>query len=118
MNLLQLETEATKMTRVMMTRNTLIGKDSIADLRDRMTLEELSGVIIVSIERLLWLDWEAVVWAIAHLIPADIMGQIQSTLRMGLYQRLIHKGLIPGIDFSIDARGNLMLNAKAQKAVA
>jgi hypothetical protein len=118
MNLLELERETTKMTRVMMTRNTAIGKDSIADLRSRMALEEVCGVILVSLERLLWLDWDAVVWAIAHLIPADIMAEIQSTLRMGLYQRLIHKGLIPGVDFSIDAQGHLMLNAKAQKAVA
>lgn len=118
MNLLELERETTKMTRVMMTRHIAIGKDTIADLRTRMTLEELSGVIIVSIERLLWLDWDSVVWAIAHLIPADIMAQIQSTLRITLYQRLIHKGLIPGVDFSIDGHGNLRLNDKAQKCVA
>ncbi|WP_242541243.1 hypothetical protein [Phormidium pseudopriestleyi] len=74
--------------------------------------------MIVSIERLLWLDWDSVVWAIAHLIPADIMTQIQSNLRFNLYQRLIHKGLIPGVDFSIDGNGNLRLNAKAQKSVA
>jgi len=39
MNLLELERETTKMTRVIMTRHIAIGKDPIADMRTRMTLE-------------------------------------------------------------------------------
>lgn len=118
MNLLELERETAKMTKAIATCHRAIGQDTIADLRNRMSLDDAVGVILVSLERLLWFDPDLVCWAIEHLIPSDMMQEIQSMTQIAIYQRLIRKGLMPGIDFSIDDRGQLLLNQKAQKAVA
>ncbi|MGE5655832.1 MAG: hypothetical protein ACM37W_04385 [Actinomycetota bacterium] len=117
-NILQLETEIAKMVRAMMTRNRLVGKDLIDHLRQQLSLEDVAGIIIVSIERLIWYDWEAVVWSINHLIPADLMQEIRQITAMGVYKRLIAKGFMPGEDFSMDADGKLLLNERVRTAIA
>lgn len=117
-NILQLETEIAKMVRAMMTRNRFIGKDLIDHLRQQLSLEDVAGIIIVSIERLIWYDWEAVVWSINHLIPADLMQEIRQITAMGVYKRLIAKGFMPGEDFSMDADGKLLLNERVRTAIA
>jgi hypothetical protein len=73
LNPLQLETEIARIAMVLMTRNPEIGNDVISDLRTRLTIEELAGLLLVGIERIIWFDADAVVWAIERLIPADIM---------------------------------------------
>lgn len=101
-----------------MTRNRLVGKDLIDHLRQQLSLEDVAGIIIVSIERLIWYDWEAVVWSINHLIPADLMQEIRQITAMGVYKRLIAKGFMPGEDFSMDADGKLLLNERVRTAIA
>lgn len=114
MNLFELERETAKMSRAMMTRNTAIGKDLIAHLKEQLTLEGVAGVMLVSIERVLWFDTESVFWSIEHLIPADVMQEMQKMTQLSVYKRLIRKGLIPGIDFSVDGEGKMLLNEKAR----
>ncbi|UBF27381.1 hypothetical protein K9N68_05350 [Kovacikia minuta CCNUW1] len=66
---LSLEQEISKMVYGMMSRNTMIGRDLIADLGDRFLLEDVAGILLISLERLIWFDTDAFTWAIAHVIP-------------------------------------------------
>jgi hypothetical protein len=108
MNPLELEREITKVTMAIMTRNRQIAADIIAHLRTQMPIEEVAGLIFLSLERLLWFDANLVLWAIENLIPMDIRQEIKSIILFTTYQQLINKGLIPGKDFSIDANGKLL----------
>ncbi len=117
MNYLELEQEIAKMARAMMTRNSQIGKDLIANLRSQMTLEEIGGMMLVSIERLIWFDSDSVLWTIENLIPADVMQEIRTITSVAVGKRLIGKGFMPGKDFSVDAAGKLLLNDKAKTAI-
>lgn len=117
MNALQLELEIEKMARAMMTRNSEIGKDLIGHLRTMFTLEAVAGLMIVSIERLIWFDTDSVFWTIEHLIPADVMQEIKKITTLCLYKRLISKQFMPGKDFSVDANGKLLLNDQARTAI-
>lgn len=117
MNFLQLETEIEKMAAAMMTRNREIGQDLINHLRTQLNLEVVAGLIIVSIERLLWFDIDLVFWTIEHIIPADVMQEIHRITTLTLYQQLISKGFIPGNEFSMDANGKLLLSNEAKCAV-
>jgi hypothetical protein len=117
MNHLELEQEIGKMARAMMTRNSLIGKDLIADLRGRLSVESVAAVMIVSIERLIWSDCESVVWSVSYLIPADLMEEIRRITALVVCKRLMGKGFRLGQDFSIDAEGKLLLSENAKTAV-
>ena len=117
MNHLELEQEIGKMARAMMTRNSLIGKDLIGDLRGRLPVESIAAVMIVSIERLIWSDCESVVWSVSYLIPADLMEEIRRITSLVVCKRLMGKGFLLGQDFSIDLRGNLLLSENAKTAV-
>ncbi len=117
MNCLELEQEVGKMARAMMTRNPQIGKDLIAHLKTELPVEAVAGLIIVSIERVLWFDTDSVIWTMEHVIPADVMHEIQKTFLVYIYKRLISKGFIPGTDFSVDANSKLLLNAQAKAAI-
>lgn len=116
MNSLDLDLEIGKMARAMTTRNSQIGKDLIAYHRSQMTLEEVAGMLLVSMERLLWLDADSVIWTIKHLIPSDVMQEIQKIMSVAVYQQLIRKGYVPGKDMSVDANGHLLLNFKTKTA--
>lgn len=116
-NPLQLEVEIERVARSMMIRNTRIGKDIISYMRKNLTLEELAGLMLISIERIIWFDIDSVLWTLEYLIPADIMQEMKKITTFALYQRLICKKFIPGQDFSIDANGKLLLNNNAQTAV-
>lgn len=118
MNSLQLELEIGKMARAMMTRNPEIGKDLIGHLRTQLTVEAVAGVMLVSIERVVWFDTDSVFWTIQNLIPADVMQEIQKIISVSIFQRLIAKGFMPGKDFSVDANGKLLLNDQAQRAIS
>ena len=117
MNHLELEQEIGKMARAMMTRNSLIGKDLIADLRGRLSVDSVAALMIVSIERLIWYDCEAVMWSLSYLIPADVMEEIRRITALVVCQRLMGKGFVLGKDFSIDATGQLLLSENAKTAV-
>ena len=114
---LQLETEIAKLTRAMMTRNSEIGKDLINHLRTQLAVEAIAGLLLISIERLIWFDTDSVVWTIEHLIPADVMLEIRRTTTIALYQQLIGQGFVPGKEFSMDANGKLLLNDRAKTAM-
>ncbi len=116
MNSLELDQEIGKMARAMMTRNTQIGAALIAHLRTQMTLDCVAGVLIVSIERVIWFDRESVSWTIENLIPADIMQEMQRITSLTLYKHLVTKGYEPGKDLSVDANGKLLVKYKARKA--
>lgn len=115
MNSLDLDLEIGKMARAMMTRNRQIGVELITHLRDQMTLEEVAGIMLVSIERLLWFDAQSVLWTIEHLIPVDIMQEIQRITSVTVYKHLIAQGYVPGKDMSVDANGKLLVKAKTRK---
>ena len=112
MNPLELDQEIGKMARAMMSRNTLIGTDLIAHLRSQMTLEEVAGMVLVSFNRLLWFDEQAILWSIENLIPADVLQEMQRITSVAVYQQLIRKGYVPGKDISVDANGKLLVKAK------
>lgn len=117
MNHLELEQEISKMARAMMTRNSLIGKDLIAALRERMSVESVAAVTIVSIERLIWYDCDSVMWSLNYLIPADVMEEIRRITSLVACKRLMGKGFLLGKDFSIDGGGRLLLSNNAKNAV-
>ncbi|MBD2018961.1 hypothetical protein H6F43_02010 [Leptolyngbya sp. FACHB-36] len=100
-----------------MARDSRIGKDLLANLRKRSSPENVAGVMIVSLERLLWTDAEAMIWAIDHLLPIDVLQEIRRITSVAIGKRLIHKGLQPGEDFSVDSTGRLLLNSKAELAI-
>ena len=101
----------------MTTRDTRIGNALIEDLRSRLPLEDVAGVLLVSLERLIWLDANAFVWAVDQLIPADVTREIRQLTSLTVGKRLISKGFVPGKDFSADSTGKLLLNAKAKTAI-
>lgn len=117
MNCLQIELEIERMARAMMTRNRQIGQDLFAYLRTQLPIEVIAGLTIVSIERILWFDTEAVLWTLEHLIPADVLQEIRKITTITIYKQLIGKGFIPGKDISVDAEGKLLLNNQAKSAV-
>ncbi len=116
-NPLQLEIEIERLARTMMTRNTAIGKDLTSYLRQEFTVEELAGLMLICIERVIWFDIDSVFWTLEHLIPADVIQEMKKITTFALYQRLISKKLIPGKDFSVDANGKLLVNNKARTAI-
>lgn len=105
------------MTKAMTIRNSSIGGDLISHLKEQLSLEGVAAVMIVSIERLIWFDCDSVVWSINHLIPADVMQEIQKITSVVVCKRLIGKGFKPGQDFSIDREGKLLLSNSAKTAV-
>lgn len=114
MNSLELDQEIGKMAAAMMTRNSLIGKALIAHLRTQMTLESVAGVLLVSIQRVVWFDTDSVVWTIKYLIPTDLMEEITRMTSFAVYKHLVSKGFVPGQDISVDGNGKLLLKEKAQ----
>ena len=117
MNQLDLEQEIGKMARAMMTRNTQIGDALIAHLRTQFTHAEVAGLVLVSLERLIWFDSELFLWTIQNFIPADVVQEIRRITSVVIYKQLIGKKFMPGKDFSVDADGKLLLNDKAKKAI-
>lgn len=117
MNCLQVDLEVEKIARVMMTRNREIGKDLIAYLRMQLPTTEVAGLVIISIERLMWFDGEAILWAIEHMIPSDVMQEVRDITTTTIYKHLTSKGFVPGKDISVDAEGKLLLNIKAKASI-
>ena len=109
MTAMELEQHVTKVAMAMMTRNKFIAGDIIANLKSQMALEEVAGIVLISLERLLWFETE-LVWCIENLIPLDVRQEIKRIISFATYKHCIDKGLIPGKDFSIDASGKLLRN--------
>lgn len=116
-NYLELEQEASRLVYALAAYNTGICEAIINSLRDRFLLEEVAGVMLVCLERLIWLDANAFVWAVEHLLPADVAQEIRRITSVTLGKRLIHRGLKPGQDFSVDSIGRLLLNDTAKDIV-
>ncbi|MBN8559503.1 MULTISPECIES: hypothetical protein [Leptolyngbya] len=114
---LDLEQELSRLACAFATRNTEIGKAVIANLRSRLTLRDVAGMVIVSLERLVWIDPLAFCWAIENVIPGYVMREIRRITSVTLYRRLITQGYEPGHDFSMDGKGQVLLNAQAKSAM-
>lgn len=117
MNSLELDQEIGKMAVAMMTRNSAIGTSLIAHLRTQLPIEEVAGVLLVSIQRVIWFDTDSVVWTMKYLIPADVMQEIHKMTSFAVYKYLVGKGFVPGKDLSVDAQGNLLLKEKTEMSV-
>ncbi len=115
---LEFEGEVAKIVCAMATCNTQIVREMIAVLRDRFTLEELAGVVLVSLEQLIRLDANAFVWAVERLIPTDVLSEIRRLTTIHVGKCLVAQGFIPGQDFSVDAIGKLLLSDRARVALA
>lgn len=114
---LQLEQEINRLTCAFATRNAEIGKAVIASLRSRLTLRDVAGIVIVSLEQLVRTDPMAFCWAIEQTIPGYVMREIRRITSMTVYKRLIQEGFEPGCDFSMDAKGSILLNQDAKASL-
>ncbi|MDX2100832.1 MAG: hypothetical protein SFW36_23890 [Leptolyngbyaceae cyanobacterium bins.59] len=106
---LQLEDAVNRLALAIRTRNYEIGIAVLASLRVNLTQQELAGLVLISLERLIGSEPDVVNWAIASLIPDEIMHEIHCLISLPVYHSLVRQGLIPGRDLSVDARGRLLL---------
>ncbi|HBL11044.1 MAG TPA: hypothetical protein DD379_06490 [Cyanobacteria bacterium UBA11162] len=116
MNSLELDREIGKIARAIMTRNREIGSDVIAYLTTQLTVDFVAGMLLVSIERVIWFDADSVVWAIETIIPVEIMQEIQRMMSFSLYKQLVSKGYVPGKDISVNASGVVLFKDRVRKA--
>jgi hypothetical protein len=114
---LQLEDEISRLTCAFATRNIEIGKAIIANLRSQLTLRDVAGIVIVSLERLITTDPLAFCWAVEQTIPGYVMREIRRITSITVYRRLVAQGLEPGEDFSMDGKGLLLLNEQAKSSL-
>lgn len=114
---LQLEDEISRLTCAFATRNIEIGKAIIANLRSQLTLRDVAGIVIVSLEGLITTDPLAFCWAVEQTIPGYVMREIRRITSITAYTRLIAQGLEPGEDFSMDGKGLLLLNEHAKSSL-
>jgi hypothetical protein len=105
----QLEQETTKVVYALAVCNAQIGSEMIASLRDRFSLEEAAGIILVSLEKLLWLNAEAFIWSVENLLSTDMLKAIRCHTVVAVGKRLVERGFVPGQDFSVDGTGQLLL---------
>lgn len=114
---LELENNLSRLTSAFATRNTTIGKEIIASLRSQLTLRDVAGMVLVSLERLVWQDPLAFCWAVENTVPGYVMREIKRITSITIYKSLIDRGLDPGQDFSIDAKGNILFTERARTVV-
>ncbi len=110
----ELEQQVTKLTYIMLTRDRSMSEAMIEHLKTQLALQDVAGVVLVSLEQLLWQDAVAFCWAVQHLVPADIKHEIRQITSLALCKRLVQKGLLPGQHFSIDAKGEVLLGELAR----
>ncbi len=116
-NCLELETDLSRLTSAFATRNTTIGKEVIASLRNPLTLQDVAGMVIVSLERLVWQDPLSFCWAVENTVPGYVMREIRRITSITVYKSLIDRGLDPRQDFSMDAKGNILFTDRAKVTV-
>lgn len=114
---LKLEQEISKIATAILGKDSRIGRDLISSLQDRYTPEEVASILLLSLERLVWFDANAFVWAVENLMSEDVLRGIRQIMSATVGKRLVDKGLAPGQDFSVDSAGKLLLNAKARAVV-
>ncbi|NJP10294.1 MAG: hypothetical protein HC866_13145 [Leptolyngbyaceae cyanobacterium RU_5_1] len=114
---LELEREISRVVMAIVGQNLGIGRDLISSLQDRYTPEDVAGILLLSLERIVWLDANAFVWAVEKLMSEDMLRGIRQITSATIGKRLVDKGLAPGQDFSVDSAGKLLLNAKAMAVV-
>ncbi|NJR50519.1 MAG: hypothetical protein HC780_14075 [Leptolyngbyaceae cyanobacterium CSU_1_3] len=114
---LQLEQDIHKLTRALATRNTRIGKEIITSLKAQHTLHDTASIVLISLDRLRQTDSLAFCWAVETTIPGYLMREIRRITSISLYKRLITKGFTPGHDFSMDAKGSVLLNDRAHTTI-
>jgi hypothetical protein len=114
---LALETEVSKLVLGLATRNSGISRSLMTDLSDRFSLEETAGIVLVSLERLIYLDAESFIWAVEHSLSSEVAQEIRRITSVTVGKRLIGAGLQPGKDFSVDSLGRLLLNNQAKAVV-
>ena len=85
---LELELEIERMARAMMVRNIQLGQDLVANLRAQLPLEGVAGVMLVSLERIIWFDVDSFEWIIENIIPPDVLQEIQRIASITLYKQL------------------------------
>jgi hypothetical protein len=113
----ELEQEISKLAQAIASRNSLIGQDVLNSLHDRFSAEEAAGITLVSLERLVWIDAAAFVWAVESLLPPDVMQGLRRLISASVGKRLVNQGFQPGEDFSVDALGRLLLSDRARAQV-
>ncbi|HEY9906243.1 MAG TPA: hypothetical protein V6D18_01390 [Thermosynechococcaceae cyanobacterium] len=113
----ELEQEVSRLAQAIASRNSLIGQDVLEGLRDRFSPEEAAGITLISLERLIWADATAFVWAVETLLPSGIMQDIRRITSASVGKRLVDHGFQPGEDFSVDAGGRLLLSDQARASV-
>lgn len=113
MNYFQTEQQIDRLTLAIAARNSGIIKDLIGHLRSEFTSKEIGGLLLLSLERLLWLDPELCIWAMENMIPEDLKIEIRELISLTTYKQLIAKGLVPGRDFSMNGNGTI-IRKKAQ----
>lgn len=114
LNFSDLEQTAAKLLYALAAYNTPLCQGLIVDLCDRLPLETVAGVLLISLERLRWLDANAFIWAVEQQIPTEVAQEIRRLISLTRSQQLIAKGLRLGEDFSMDSLGCLLLNDQAQ----
>ena len=113
----ELEQEVSKLARAIASRNFLIGQDVLRGVHDRFSAEEAAGITLVSLERLVWIDAAAFVWAVETLLPPEVMQEIRRITSASVGKRLVNQGFQPGRDFSVDSVGRLLLTDRARASV-
>lgn len=108
MNPFQLEQEIEKVSLAILTRNRLVIQDIINHLSTQRTPEEVAGILLIALERLIGFEPDLVRWSIENVIPFPIRLAIKNIITVTTYKQLIGKGLEPGKDFSIDANGKVL----------
>lgn len=114
---LELEQEVSRTTSAFLTRNPLIGASVVADLKERLSAEDAAGVILVGLERLIWCDSEAFIWAVEQVIPDEVLQEIRRLSTATVGKQLVYRGFIPGQDFSVNSAGQLLLSDRAKQSV-
>jgi len=109
-----LEQEIAKLTMAIRARNTEICQDLMTYIRIQSSSTELAGVMLITLERLISFDPELVSWAVADLVPADVMQEIRDLASVALYRQFIQRGFTPGVDLSVDARGKILVKREGK----
>ncbi len=108
MNYFQTEQQINKLTLAIASRNSGIFKDLIGHLRAELSSTEIAGLLLLSLERLLWPEPQLCLWAFNYLIPEDLKTEIRELISVTTYKQLIAKGLVPGQDFSMNGDGSII----------
>jgi hypothetical protein len=116
-NYLEIEDEIGRLATALISGDGRISKALIANLQRNFPLEEVAGIMLICLERLLSLDSRHFVRAVEHLIPADLMQEVRRLIATTVSKRLIDQGFVPGQDFSVNIHGRLLLTSFAQAAL-